>query len=72
MDIQAEKLDLIEWIAQINDASVIKEIKAIKKEKEGDWWDALSADQKEDIDAGIIDLNHGRKKTFAKVLSKYK
>ena len=72
MNIQAEKLDLIEWIAQINDASVIKEIKAIKKEKEGDWWDTLSSAQKEDIEAGLTDLENRKKKTFTKVLAKYK
>jgi hypothetical protein len=72
MDIRAEKLDLIEWIAQISDASVIREIKAIKKEKEADWWDALSANQKEDIEAGLVDLDQGRKKPFSKVISKYK
>ena len=72
MDIRAEKLDLIEWIAQINDASVIKEIKAIRKEKEVDWWDGLSANQKEDIEAGLVDLDQGKKKPFNKVLSKYK
>jgi len=72
MDIQAEKLDLIEWITQINDASIIKEIKALKKQKNVDWWDALSANQKEDIEAGLIDLDKGRKKPFNKVISKYK
>ncbi|HBH05261.1 MAG TPA: addiction module protein [Flavobacteriales bacterium] len=33
MDIQAEKLDLIKWITQLNDLKVINEIKALRKEK---------------------------------------
>ena len=72
MDIQAEKLDLIEWIAQINDTSVIRKIKAIKKQKDTDWWDVLSEDQHKDIEAGLTDLDKGKKKLFTKVMAKYK
>lgn len=32
MDIQAEKLHLIEWLARLNDIKLIQEIKALKKE----------------------------------------
>lgn len=72
MDLQAEKLNLIEWLTQLKDASVIKEIRALRKEKEADWWDKLSREQKEDLEAGLSDLNAGKKKSLAKVLAKYK
>ena len=72
MDIQAEKLSLIEWLAQLQDTIVIKEIKAIKKEKEADWWGDLTIEQQQDIEAGLSDLKKGRKKTLTQVLSKYK
>jgi len=72
MDIQAEKLELIEWLSKLKDTSTIKEIKAIRKEKEADWWETLSKEQKEDIEAGLSDLESGRKKNFTKVMSKYK
>jgi hypothetical protein len=29
MNIQAEKLDLIEWIAKLNDVSIIKKLKKL-------------------------------------------
>ncbi len=32
MDIQAEKLQLIEWLATLTDIKVIQEIKSLKKE----------------------------------------
>ena len=32
MDIQAEKLHLIEWLARLSDIKIIQEIKAIEKE----------------------------------------
>ena len=62
MDIQAEKLSLIEWLAQLQDTTVIKEIKAIKKEKEADWWGDLTIEQQQDIEAGLSDFKKGRKK----------
>lgn len=36
MDLQAEKLRLIEWLARLNDASIIQDIKALKKETDKD------------------------------------
>ena len=72
MDIQTEKLELIEWLSKLSDSSTIKEIKAIRKGKEADWWDTLSKAQREDIEAGLSDLNSGRKKSFHKVMAKYK
>lgn len=72
MDIQAEKLDLITWLTQLSDVSLIKELKAMKKEKEEDWWGPLNKDQKEDIEAGLEDLRLGRKKNISQVLAKYK
>ena len=33
MNIQAEKLDLIEWIAKLNDASILKKIHELNKLK---------------------------------------
>ncbi len=71
MDIQTEKLELIEWLSKLSDTSTIKELKAIRKGKEADWWDSLSKAQKEDIEAGLSDLESGRKKILSKVLSKF-
>lgn len=72
MDIQAEKLELITWLTQVNDAKVIREIKAIRKERSTDWWDELTESNKEDIEAGLRDLRAGRKKEISEVLGKYK
>ena len=72
LDIQTEKLDLITWLAQLNDTLVIEEVKTLKKEQQEDWWDTLSKDQQDDIEAGLEDLRMGRKKDVAEVLAKYK
>lgn len=72
MDVQTEKIDLITWLTQINDVSVINEIKALKKKSQDDWWDSLNEQQRNDIETGLTDLRLGRKKGIAEVLKKYK
>ena len=43
MNIQTEKLDLIEWISKLNDTSIINRLRQIKEDysTSKDWWDAL-------------------------------
>ena len=72
MDIQTEKLQLIEWLTGLTDLSVIEELKALKSRKESDWWDKLTREQQEDIEAGLTDLNTGRKAAFNQVMNKYR
>jgi len=71
MDIQAEKLNLIDWLAQVNSTAIVNQIKTIR-DKEDVWWDGLTDEQKEDLEAGLTDLDSGKKKELNKVLSKYK
>lgn len=69
MDIQAQKLELIEWLASVNDTSIIKAILELREKKDSDWWNSLSEEQKEDIEAGLEDLEAGRKRPFDQVLN---
>jgi len=46
MDIQAEKLQLIEWLARLNNTATLKRFITLKKEQEKDWWDLLSKEEK--------------------------
>ena len=59
MDIQAEKLRLIEWIAGLNDAKTIKEFLVLKKAKEVDWWDEVSEEERRSIKQGLAELDRG-------------
>ena len=47
MNIQTEKLNLIEWISRLNDMSVIDKLKGIKDDysKSKDWWDTLNKEE---------------------------
>lgn len=70
MNIQSEKLSLINWLTQVTDEDIIAQVKRIMNQK-ADWWNELSDDQKADIDAGLADLDAGRKKELREVLKKY-
>ena len=62
MNIQAEKLDLIEWISRLNDTSIIDRLRQIKEDysKSKDWWDNLKKEEIESINRGLKDFEEGR------------
>ena len=71
MDIQAEKLRLIEWLASLKDSNTISELIAFKKSKEVDWWDEISAEEKVDVDEGLAQSDRGEVVPHKEVMAKY-
>jgi len=76
MNIQAEKLGLIAWIARLNDSSVIEKLKRIYEENSqtSDWWNEISILEKESIEKGLKDIEEGNvhsHDTARKVYEKY-
>lgn len=69
MDIQAEKLDIIQWLAGINDGSVILKIKELKKLNEGISSVDISIEEKVVIDRGLKSIEEGRFKTHEEVIN---
>jgi hypothetical protein len=59
MDLQAEKLSLVQAILDIDDISLIKEVKKILKKKEHDWFDDLTEEQQQDVIIGLEQLDRG-------------
>jgi hypothetical protein len=72
MNIAVKKIELIEWLSRLQDKELINKVEDLRKVAEADWWDSLALEQQEDIEAGVADLEAGRKKDFKKVLSKYR
>ena len=62
MDIQAEKLNLIEWITKLNDSSIIEKLRNIKDEysESKDWWDSLQKEELASIKRGLKDIEEGK------------
>ena len=71
MDIQAEKLRLIEWLASLRDSKTISELIAFKKSKETDWWDEISLEEKAEIEEGLAQADRGELVPHKQVMAKY-
>lgn len=72
MNIQTEKLHLIEWLAKTTKPSVIKKLKALKEHEEKDWWDTISSGEKAAIEEGLRQADRGEVTPHKQVMAKYK
>jgi predicted transcriptional regulator len=59
MNIQAEKLDILQTIIGINDESLIMDVKAFLSDRKADWFDELTDDQQKDVLEGIAQADGG-------------
>jgi len=62
MNLQATKLELIQWLSTIDNPNIIEKILAIRNDQKEDWWKNLSALEKESINKGIEDADAGNLK----------
>lgn len=62
MNLQATKLELIQWLSTIDNPCIIEKILAIRNNEKEDWWNHLSALEKESINKGIEDADAGNLK----------
>ncbi|WP_342332534.1 hypothetical protein [Pedobacter sp. FW305-3-2-15-E-R2A2] len=59
MNIQAEKLGILQQIINSDDANLIKDIKSLISSRDMDWFDGLSKTKKSDVTEGIAQLDAG-------------
>ncbi len=72
MNIQARKLNIIQYLSQTTNASVVDLIERIIKKEDADFWNELSASEKKEILAGIDELDKGEKVDYLKFMSKHR
>ena len=67
------KLELIEWLAKLNDSNTLQYLKKIKDAgtTDQDWWNDLSEPQKKGILRGLKDIDEGRTFAHEEVKAKY-
>lgn len=53
MNIQAEKLDLLQTIMNTNDEGLIMDVKAFLSNRKADWFDELNEYQQKDVLEGL-------------------
>jgi hypothetical protein len=59
MNIQAEKLNVLQQIINSDDVNLIKDIKSLISSREMDWFDGLSKSQQNDVAEGLSQLDKG-------------
>lgn len=68
----AIKLELIEWLVQLEDDEVIRYLKIVKdSEGSNDWWNDLTDEQKAGIERGLSDIDEGRTFPHEEVRKRY-
>jgi len=75
MQISDVKLELFRYIDNLEKNKLLQIyhylIEKKAKNVEADFWDSLNEWQKNDIEAGLSDLENGKKRSIDKVLAKY-
>ena len=71
MDISAKKLDLIQWVIQLNDEHLLNKIQALQAE-DVDFWNELSEPQRQEIKKGLAELETGQKHDYESIVAKYR
>jgi len=59
MNIQAEKLNVLQQIINSDDVNLIKDIKSLINNREVDWFDGLNKSQQNDVTEGLSQLDSG-------------
>jgi len=72
MDIQADKLSLIEWIAGINDSRIIRQFKSLQKSNMEQVDASLSPSEKSAVDQGLKSIAEGKVHTHESVMKSTK
>lgn len=70
-NIQNIKIDLIQWITTLENASVINKIMDIRNTEDNDWWDSISKEEQQSISNGIKDADRGKLESHSSVKKIY-
>ncbi len=67
-----DKQELIDWINQLEDQAMLKNVKMLKDGSEGkDWWNEISDTEKEGIKRGLDDIEAGRTISHEEFIKKH-
>ncbi len=72
MDLQAEKLNILQTIMSTTDEGLIMDVKAFLGNRKADWFDELTADQQSDVLEGLAQADKGEAVTHAEAVKLFK
>ena len=64
-------MDLIKWLAGVNEPSIIKRFIALKQQQQVDWWDDIDAEERAEIEEGLAQADRGEVLSHEEVMAKY-
>lgn len=67
MDLKTEKLDIIQWLIGVTDASIVAKISALRADKP-DWWDELPDVIKQDVELALKEADKGNGRSHEDVM----
>jgi len=70
-NIQERKLELIQWLSVIDDASLIEKVAKVRDESLSDWWNEISEAERESIAIGVKEAESGSLKPHSEARAKY-
>ena len=72
MDIKEEKLELIQWLAGINDSRIIRQFKSLQQSNQEQVNTSLTPAEKSAIDQGLKSIAEGKVHTHESVMQSTK
>lgn len=60
LSLENKKIELIQWLSTLNDTSLIDKLMELREKEKKDWWNEISASEKESIEKGIQDADNGK------------
>lgn len=71
LSLENKKIELIQWLSTLNDASVIDKLMKLREKEKNDWWNEIYANEKESIEKGIQDAESGKLTSHSNVKKMY-
>lgn len=71
MNLQAEKLDVLQLIMNTDDPGLILDVKALLRTTKNDWYDDLSDEQQRDVIEGIKEADKGETITHSEAVKRF-
>jgi predicted transcriptional regulator len=59
-NVQATKLELIQWLSTLDNPKVLEQILAIRNTTKNDWWSETSSEIQQSIEQGLNDADSGK------------
>jgi hypothetical protein len=72
MNTSTQKLDLIHWITELQDDTILNTLEVIKEQStHEDWWDDISVAEISSIEKGLLEATAGRTVSHSEVKKRY-